>query len=114
MRANATTSAVSPEFDNASTTSRSVTIPASPCNASAACTKYETVPVLANVAANFAPTKPDLPSPVTTSVPPRVSTRSAAARNASALRVVNAPIASAVSASASSPALTPSSKSIKR
>jgi hypothetical protein len=60
---------VMPEFEIASTTSWLVTMPRSPCEASAACRKNEGVPVEANVAASLAPMCPDLPTPVTTRRP---------------------------------------------
>ena len=55
------------------------TMPASPWSASAACTKNAGVPVLASVAASLAPTRPDLPSPVTTTRP-RVASSSVEGR----------------------------------
>ena len=66
IRANAHTSAVSPDADRAKTRSRVVTAPESPCNASPEWMKVAGVPVLARVAAISRPTSPDLPRPVTT------------------------------------------------
>ena len=62
-------SAVSPEFDIKMQMSPSQIIPKSPWLASAACTKYEGVPVLARVADNFRPICPDLPMPETITRP---------------------------------------------
>ena len=78
--ANRTTSAVLPDFEIASRRSSAPTMPLSPCRASAAWTNSAGVPVLARVAASFAPTRPDLPSPVTTTRPRTASRRSSAGR----------------------------------
>ncbi|STW04335.1 Uncharacterised protein [Klebsiella grimontii] len=59
----------SPELDSAITTSQGVTMPKSPCAASPGWTKNDDVPVLANVAAIFRPIWPDLPIPITTTLP---------------------------------------------
>ena len=58
-------SSLSPELDNANTTSLSTIIPKSPCAASAGWTKKAGVPVEANVAAILCPICPDLPMPIT-------------------------------------------------
>ena len=53
----------------ASTTSVRVIMPRSPCPASAGCMKKAGVPVLASVAAILPAIWPDLPMPVTTTLP---------------------------------------------
>ncbi len=62
-------SAVSPEFDSASTASSRVIMPISPWLASPGCTKNAGVPVLARVAAILPAIWPDFPIPVTTMRP---------------------------------------------
>ncbi|CSC77716.1 Uncharacterised protein [Vibrio cholerae] len=59
----------SPELEMASTISPRSIIPRSPCEASPGCTKKADVPVLAKVAAIFLPMWPDLPIPITTTLP---------------------------------------------
>src|ERR1017187_2161078 len=68
-------SEVSPEADSASTRSPRITIPRSPCRASAGCRYSAGVPVEAKVAASLRPISPLLPMPVTTTRPaqPRIS-----------------------------------------
>ena len=61
-----TISAEVPLFDKARTTSLDVSMPRSPCEASAGCMKNAGVPVDASVAAILLPICPDLPIPVTT------------------------------------------------
>jgi len=56
----------SPEFEISRQTSPEVTMPRSPCAASAGCTKNDGVPVEASVAAILRPTCPLLPMPMTT------------------------------------------------
>ncbi|MNK99578.1 hypothetical protein D3C87_1199820 [compost metagenome] len=88
-------SAVSPELENAISTSSRVIMPRSPWLASAGCTKNDGVPVEASVAATLRPMWPDLPMPDTTTRPvqPRIIwtalvnagvSRSASAETASA------------------------------
>ncbi len=62
-------SSVSPLFEITSTTSPFVTIPISPWLPSAGLRKKAGVPVEARVAAIFLPIRPDLPMPVTTTLP---------------------------------------------
>ena len=62
-------SSLSPLLLMASTTSACVTMPRSPCPASAGCTKNAGVPVEASVAAILRPTWPLLPMPMTTTRP---------------------------------------------
>ena len=79
-------SAVSPEFDSASTRSWRVIMPMSPWLASAGCRKKAGVPVLASVAAILRPTCPDLPMPVTTTRPLQARHRRQAATKAAPTR----------------------------
>ena len=69
------TSSVSPLLDNIMTTSAPVTMPRSPCIASAGCIKKAGVPVLARVPASLRATAPDLPMPHRTARP-SISSRS--------------------------------------
>src|SRR3972149_10252023 len=62
-------SSVSPLLDIAIIVSSGIIIPISPCIPSAGCRKNAGVPVLAKVAAIFLPINPDLPIPVTTTLP---------------------------------------------
>src|SRR5512139_3676431 len=62
----------------ASTTSPLPTTPKSPCTASAACRKVAGVPVLARVAAILRQMRPDLPMPVTMTLPRQAAIRSTA------------------------------------
>ena len=75
-------SGVSPDQDSASTTSCGPIMPRSPWLASAGWTKWLGVPVEARVAAILRPTWPDLPMPVTTTLPPAASITAAAAAKA--------------------------------
>ena len=62
-------SSLLPEFDRKITTSLDVIMPKSPWLASAGCIKKLGVPVLAKVEASFLPICPDLPIPLTTTLP---------------------------------------------
>ena len=63
------TSSVSPLWESASTTSSVRMRPRSPWTASAGWSENARVPVEASVAASFWPTSPDLPIPVTMTLP---------------------------------------------
>src|SRR5689334_239475 len=80
-------SAVSPEFEIGSKRSRLRMRPRSPCCASVGCRKIEGVPVLAKVAEIFSPTRPALPTPVSTTCPSQASTSSTARRKSGPRRV---------------------------
>ena len=97
-------SAVSPEFDRASTASSRVIMPRSPWLASAGCRKNDGVPVLARVAAILPATCPDLPMPVTTTRPRQPMSRRQAATNDASSRPASAATASASMAKALRPA----------
>ena len=88
-------SSLEPEFDSASTTSSGVIMPRSPWAASAACTKYAGVPVLASVAAILRAMWPDLPMPVTMTRPWRLRMMSTARSNSSPTRSASAATAAA-------------------
>ncbi len=114
-------SPVSPEFEMAMKTSRSVTMPRSPCAASAGCTKKAGVPVEASVAAILRPMWPDLPMPETTTRPSHCnnsSTARASACEPSAAsrffiaRMASASICSVSSASSSARRAAMSSKAL--
>ena len=94
-------SSLSPELDNASTTSPSTIIPKSPCAASAGCTKNAGVPVEASVAAILRPICPDLPMPVTITRPRQANTASAARTKSAPSPADTSPIAAASLANAS-------------
>ena len=83
-------SSVSPEFESASTTSRSMIMPMSPCTASPGCRKNDGLPVLASVAAILLPTCPDLPMPVTTMRPSQASSSRQASAKSSPRRCSSA------------------------
>ena len=80
----------SPEFDSASTTSSSVTMPRSPWLASPGCMKNDGVPVDASVAEILRATCPDLPIPVQTTRPRQASISRQAAANSGPRRAPSA------------------------
>ncbi len=90
-----TSSSVSPLDEIARSTSLAVSMPRSPCSASAACRKNDGDPVLANVAAIFRPISPDLPSPVTTTRPLQACKSSTAFSKRASRRSISPAIASA-------------------
>ena len=96
-------SGVPPEFDSTSATSARVSIPRSPCEASAGCRKNDGVPVEASVAAILRPTCPDLPMPETTIRPSQASISSIASAKLSPSVCENSASASASSRSTRRP-----------
>ena len=80
-------------------TSPASIMPRSPWLASAACTKYAGVPVLAMVEAILRAMWPLLPMPLTTTRPVRAAISSSAARKRSSSRSISARTASASMAS---------------
>jgi len=85
IEARFTTSSVSPEYDRHSAVSVDRNRPRSPWAASDGCTECEGIPSDASVALILAPISPDLPRPVTSTVPParaHESSRSTASMNA--------------------------------
>ena len=76
-------SSVFPELDIIRKISSSVIMPKSPCMASSGLMKNDGVPVLASVAAIFAPTCPDFPTPVTMRCPLQWNIISTALSNSS-------------------------------
>src|SRR5450830_550217 len=94
----AISSALSPEYDMAMKASSGVTMPRSPCAASAGCTNRAGVPVDAKVAAILRPIWPDLPMPDTTTRPLQFSSSETACPT---LLSVSRRECSAISASAS-------------
>src|SRR5919201_3477557 len=88
-------SSLAPEDEMAMNTAPASIMPRSPWLASAACTKYAGVPVLAMVEAILRAMWPLLPMPLTTTRPLRVAMSSSAARNRSSNRSISARNASA-------------------
>src|SRR5262249_49439351 len=87
------TSSDSPLLDSTITASPFMKTPESPCAASAACRKRAGVPVLVRVAAIFRHMMPDLPIPVTTTLPVHAANRSMARPKRPSRRAPKAAIA---------------------